>query len=149
MGARTRRRLFLLIAVSLPYLISQQTESAISFIPVDTTTGDIVSGAMRGLIYGRGLRILLRDSMSESIPANWTQYLAETELADVLASQQDTLVSSIFAGSGAVAMLPDFLGYGESYQVDRPFLVKPFYARSYVLVGHFLRKYASDTAYIV
>ena len=27
------------------------------------------------------------------------------------------------------------MGYGESYQVDRPFLAKQFYARSYVLVS--------------
>jgi hypothetical protein len=111
------------------------------FIPVDTTTGDIVSGAMRGLINGRGATLLPSDGPTERIPGNWTQYLAETELATVLASQLDTLVPSIFAGSGATAIMPDFLGYGESYQVDRPFIAKKPYARSYVLAWLAAREY--------
>ena len=97
-------------------------------------TGEIAAGAMRGLIYGRGTTIPLSDTQSEVIPANWTQYLAETPFEDILAAQRGTLVPAIFGGAGAAAIIPDFLGYGESYQVDRPFLTKLFYSRSFVLV---------------
>jgi hypothetical protein len=99
------------------------------------STGDIVAGTMRGLIHGRGATVLLSDAPSESVPADWTQYLNETEAEDVLVAQRHILVPSIFAGSGAVAIMPDFLGCGESYKVDRTFVVKSFYARSYVLVS--------------
>ena len=117
-----------------------ETESAIVFIPARPF--EVEEGnSFRGFIFGRGATIPLEGCPSERVPADWTQYIQDNEVSDIIIDQLDTLVPAVFGGVGAVGIMPDFLGYGEAYQVDRPFLAKQFYARSYVLSYLATREY--------
>jgi hypothetical protein len=106
----------------------------LAFIPVNPETGEIAAGAIRGMLYGRGTTIRLSDSPSELWPTDMTAFLIDNEIDDILFSLGDYLASAVFGGSGAVAITPDFLGYGESYQTDRAFIEKNTHAQAFTLV---------------
>jgi hypothetical protein len=86
------------------------------------------------MLHGRGTTIQLSDSPSELWPTDMTAFLTDNEVGDILFLLGDYLVSAVFGGSGAVAITPDFLGYGESYQTDRAYIEKTTHAQAFTLV---------------
>lgn len=83
----------------------------------------ILSGQVRGAISNRGTTTDLYSSPSEFWPVNVTDYTSTAPIEDIVVSMTNYLVPAIFGVSGAIAIAPDFLGYGESYQTPRAYFV--------------------------
>jgi hypothetical protein len=100
-----------------------QMQSALVFVPTEVGIDTILPGQIRGVISNRGTLSDLYLSPSEFWPANVTEYILSNTLVDVLSSLGNGLTPVIFGASGAIAISPDFVGYGESYQTPRAFFV--------------------------
>jgi hypothetical protein len=88
--------------------------SAAMLIPLDSVTGLPVSGKLRGLMTMHGLLLVNRESPSEILPPNLTESLAATGPEAFFYTTLDFLESLMASSSGAVSLIPDFLGFGES-----------------------------------
>jgi hypothetical protein len=106
----------------------------VAFIPIDPETGEIPPGSIRGMTHAHGTIADLYSTPSEIWPVNMTSFLNESEVSDIFFYMTHFLIPGVFGSSGAVAITPDFLGYGESYQANRTYGVKQNYAQAMVLV---------------
>lgn len=94
------------------------THSGLLVLPVDDS-GDLIPGIRHGSLWYHGTEASTCSIPSEQFP----QFLSGSFSANVLATV-------LFAGHGTVALAPDGLGYGESYDHVKGYLVKKHYEAS-------------------
>ena len=92
--------------------------SALMMVPL--VEQEILSGQLPVYMYGRSLRADLSQSVTELWPSNdKLQTLLQGDLDEFLFTFQSFLSSMAYASTGGIAIIPDFLGYGESYKTSR------------------------------
>lgn len=98
-------------------------QSALVFVPTEVGSDTILQGQIRGFISNRGTTSDLYFSPSEFWPANITNYILSNTIEQILLGMTDYLAPAIFGVWGAIAIAPDFVGYGESYLTPRAYFV--------------------------
>jgi hypothetical protein len=105
--------------------------SSVMFLPLDRETGLPVSGNLRGVMAMHGLLLENRDAPSEILPANLTESLVATGPEAFFFMIIAFLESLVASSAGAVSLMPDFLGSGESALThNRTISVPQFYMQS-------------------
>jgi hypothetical protein len=118
--------------------------SALVFVPVvtnttstsateraDTETTTIVEGSLRSFISMHFTLVTVSSAPTEFWPANLTEALALDNAADALVPFVDYFTALTAAGSGAVAIMPDYIGYGESSAThNRTYAYLPTYMQA-------------------
>ena len=107
-------------------------------VPIDQRTGNILAGKLAGYVAGRSSRIHPSHSMTESWSGNVTDVLARLQnktlsLERYIYMYQNYLNAIHAAGVGGVSIMPDFLGYGESFNYNRSFFVQQPYRQAIAL----------------
>ena len=107
-------------------------------IPVEALTGKMLSGKLAGFVSGRSIRSHPSQSITESWPGNVSRSLDDLtnghlKQESFLYTYQTFLSALNAASMGAVAIMPDFLGYGESYAFNRTFYNKQSYQQAFAL----------------
>ena len=115
--------------------------SAMTLVPIDPTTDQLLTGELPGFVVGRSTRADLTQSATEFFPTDPTLIIDIFDTPDPAATTtrqggvaqapngmtsdaflyvlQSYLSSLVAATTGAIGILPDFLGYGESHDVNR------------------------------
>jgi hypothetical protein len=111
------------------------THSALVFAPIDPSTGEIFTGLLRGFISGHGIVFDTSQGPSDIWPSSVSSTLVTDQLddEDKLFIFADAIAASISASSGAVSVLPDYIGYGESRDFNRTFLTPLPYMQAYAV----------------
>jgi hypothetical protein len=101
--------------------------------PIDPETGEIFTGKLRGFASGRSTEVSNLDTATTRFPQNISALLANENVSipDKIVVLRNFLASGIAAAGGAVSVMPDFLGYGESREFDRPFLAPLPYKQAF------------------
>ena len=113
------------------------TLSHVQMVPIDPETGEIFDNTnqMRGLVAMHQTLVDVVGAPTEVFPSNVSAVLQvplETELdtANLLGLFQDFLTSMVISSSGAIAFIPDNIGYGESHMFNRSILATQPYMQS-------------------
>jgi hypothetical protein len=116
--------------------------SALVFVPVTTDTTDptkatMAEGSLRSFVNMHLTQISVSGAPTESWPTNLTKVLTLEEGAsnveDILAGYIDYLAPLVAGGSGAVTVLPDYIGYGASLNThNRTYGFPPTYMQAAV-----------------
>jgi hypothetical protein len=109
--------------------------STLMFAPIDPSTGEVFKGKrLRAQLTMHGTTIDVRDAPTESFPANITETLSslqsQAEVTNFLLSYTSLWSGMTSASSGAIALYPDFIGFGQSTDWNRTFLLKEPYMQS-------------------
>jgi hypothetical protein len=105
--------------------------SSVIFLPLESETGLPIRGKLRGVMAMHGLLFENGDSPSEILPTNLTQALVATGPEVFFLAITDFLESLVASSSGAVSLIPDFLGYGETVSThNRTSYLPEFYMQS-------------------
>lgn len=127
------------------------THSALMFAPVDSR-GIILSGQLRGFVAGHDTEIDVDMGPTDRWPNDVSELLSNALLTDTekIATLQPFVSSLVAATSGAVAVLPDYIGYGESKNFDRAFLYPRLYMQaaglSFAAARRFVSRIGQDCA---
>jgi hypothetical protein len=70
-----------------------------------------------------GTQQTLEESPTELFPTCLSNYIQSNQQEDVLLALVDYLAPLVVASSGVIVVIPDTLGYGESYQFNRTYLM--------------------------
>ncbi|KAL3915954.1 MAG: hypothetical protein SGILL_005402, partial [Bacillariaceae sp.] len=103
----------------------EATHSAIILHPVDEATGNILSGELRGVIVGHDTAINVNGGPTDLWPVSGLSSLVTNDslMDDENLKLLESFVTALAgASAGAVVILPDYIGYGESKDFDRVFL---------------------------
>jgi hypothetical protein len=131
------------------------THSALLFAPLDNETGYILTGQLRGFVAGHDTEIDVDAGPTDSWPENVSTLLGNVSLSDTekIVILQPFVSSLAAATAGAVAILPDYIGYGESKDFDRAFLFPLPYMQaarlSYAAARRFVAGVGQDCAALV
>ena len=115
--------------------------STLGFFPVDPTTDEIFSDkSLRTVMSGHQTIFDLAYTPTENWLQDWGSFLTSTDPTPdptiVFLKTVDHIVQSVGAGSGAIALSPDYLGYGESYMThNRTYFGEESYCQAFVLVS--------------
>ena len=128
------------------------THSALIFSPVDSETGQILTGELRGFVSGHDTAIDVDTAPTDLWPfENVTSILlSSTNSTPLLTDSEKVLlfqsfISSLVAASGgAVAIMPDYIGYGESKDYDRAYLAPTVYEQSAAVIYVAAKRYVSQ-----
>eukprot|EP00536_Pseudo-nitzschia_multiseries_P007440 jgi/Psemu1/324757/estExt_fgenesh1_pg.C_1750039 len=126
----------------------QATHSALVFSPVEPSTGDLLTGELRGFLVGHDTAIDVDSGPTDIWPDDIPSMLNENTLNDA----EKTLLFQSFASalvaatSGAVALMPDYIGYGESKDYDRAYLSPMVYEQAAVVSYAAAKRYISSTS---
>jgi hypothetical protein len=116
--------------------------SALVLAPIDPETDTIFSDAvLRVAMAGRSTRVTVADAPSAFWPASVSEVLSSfsntttttDEKAQLLTQFQSYIVPLMSATAGAVAIVPDFLGFGASQNYNRTFLTPRPYQQAFVV----------------
>ncbi len=130
------------------------THSALMFAPIDSS-GVILTGQLRGFVAGHDTGINVDMGPTDSWPTNVSALLGDEGLTDTekIATLQPFISSLAAATAGAAAVLPDYIGYGESKNFDRAFLYPLPYMQSavvsYAAARRFVSRIGQDCAALV
>ena len=110
------------------------THSALVFSPADPDhVGESLPGKLRGFLFNRGTRFGINDYMTQ-FPPDLDAYLQSN--IDPLTKfffLRDYTIPLIAASNGAISIMPDHLGHGESAIFNRPYLQPMPYMQTAVL----------------
>jgi hypothetical protein len=114
--------------------------SALVFVPVatdnTTATPKIVEGSLRSFVNMHLTTVSVSDAPTELWPTNLTEALTlddSSDIVDILLTYIDYLAPLVAAGSGAVTILPDYIGYGASLEThNRTYAYPPTYMQAAV-----------------
>lgn len=122
--------------------------SALVFQPVNSTTGEKVPGVLRGFVSGHSTESDVTTGPSDLWPDSISGILDADFLDDFtkVIILRNFLTSSVAAAAGAVAILPDYIGYGASKDFDRTFLAPMPYQQSFALSYMAAKRFVSDTS---
>jgi hypothetical protein len=122
--------------------------SALVFQPVNPTTGEKVPGVLRGFVSGHSTESDVTTGPSDLWPDSIPGILDADFLDDFtkVIILRNFLTSSVAAAAGAVAILPDYIGYGASKDFDRTFLAPMPYQQSFALSYMAAKRFVSDTS---
>jgi len=126
----------------------QATHSALVFSPVDISTGKLLTGELRAFLVGHDTAIdvdsgptdLWSDEISSILNENTRN---DSERTSIFESFVSSLVA---ATSGAVAVMPDYIGYGESKDYDRAYLSPMVYEQAAAVSYAAAKRYISSTS---
>jgi hypothetical protein len=127
------------------------THSALMFAPVDSN-GVILSGQLRGFVAGHDTAINVDMGPTESWPDDVSTLLGDASLTNTekISTLQPYVSCLAAATAGAVAILPDYIGYGESKNFDRAFLYPRMYMQaaglSFAAARRFVSRIGQDCA---
>lgn len=112
------------------------TTSGLLLLPMDPSTGKPFSQAtLRAAIFTHGTTAGSQRAPSGLFPSNFTAAVTQTNntvLVYTVASLLDIIPAVIGASAGAVGIMPDYIGYGESYQFAKSYLVSSLYQQASV-----------------
>jgi hypothetical protein len=128
------------------------THSALIFSPVDSATGQILTGELRGFVSGHDTAIDVDTAPTDLWPLeNVTSILLSSADSTLVLTNSDkvllfqSFISSLVAASGgAVAIMPDYIGYGESKDYDRAYLAPTVYEQSAAVSYAAAKRYVSQ-----
>jgi hypothetical protein len=124
--------------------------SALVFVPTDTTettdtttstarteTTTIAEGSLRSLVSMHYAKVTVSSAPTEQWPTSLTEALAPDadtlDLTEILYTFINYLAPLMAAGAGSVAILPDYIGYGESSEThNRTYGYPPTYMQAAV-----------------
>jgi hypothetical protein len=108
------------------------THSALVFLPVDNATKTIRGGELRGMLAMHLEQITVTAIPSERWPTNLRDGFIDTPSFAILEIFSNFLEPMMATTTGAVAVIPDFLGYGSS---SLTFARTPYVQASYMQAG--------------
>jgi pimeloyl-ACP methyl ester carboxylesterase len=128
------------------------THSALIFSPVDSETGQILTGELRGFVSGHDTAIDVDTAPTDLWPfENVTSILLSSADSTPLLTDSEkhllfqSFISSLVAASGGtVAIMPDYIGYGESKDYDRAYLAPTVYEQSAAVSYAAAKRYVSQ-----
>jgi hypothetical protein len=115
-------------------------------------TGTLVPGAFQGFVSAPSTRADLTLSVTESWPHDLDSILVDGLQSGDLSTGAFLFIYETFlapvmaAAAGTISVVPDYLGYGESYQYDRAFFTKLPYQQSIALSWLAAKKYLSESS---
>jgi hypothetical protein len=112
------------------------TTSGLLMLPIDNSTGEVFTQAvLRGSIFTHGTTAGSQRGPSGLFPTNATaavtQQNSTLDLYEV-GALLDIIPAIIGASAGAVAILPDNIGYGQSYDYQKGYLIYSLYQQASV-----------------
>lgn len=118
--------------------------SALLLTPIDPETKKIVSGTLRGFVAGRSTEIDNVEGPTSRYPRHVLNILENAGSETITLAFRNFLASMVAASTGAIAVMPNMLGYLTSREVDRAFLVpmpyKQAFAVSYVAAQKYVKR---------
>jgi hypothetical protein len=117
---------------------------------MNSETDTIIPGAFQGFVSAPSTRADLALSVTEIWPRDLDEIfigLQEGQLStgSFLFIYETFLASVVAATAGAMVVMPDYLGYGESYEYDRSFFTKVPYEQSIALSWLAAQKYLMES----
>jgi hypothetical protein len=124
------------------------THSALVFAPIDPDTGDVFTGVLRGFVSGHSTESNVNAGPSDLWPVDVTAVLASDVITDFQKVLQfrNFLASSVAASAGAISVMPDYIGYGESKSFDRAFLAPLPYRQAFSISYIAAKRYISNSS---
>ena len=125
--------------------------SALVFAPVNLETDTLVPGSFQGFVSAPSTRQGVELSATESWPTDFSLVLDKVKTGEIsdasfLFVYETMLAPVIAAASGAISVVPDYLGYGESYTYNRAYYTKLPYQQSISLSWLAAKKFIAETA---
>lgn len=117
------------------------------FLPVDPTTGEVFKATMRAVVSGHGTLIDVEDAPTEFWPSSMTEYLATATAnpQNFILATADYLFPLAAAGSGAIVVIPDYIGYGQSVDYNRTYGAAMPYSQSFAMSWLATQKYVASS----
>jgi len=124
---------------------SEATHSALVFSPVDFNTGKLLPGKLRGLLVGHDTAIDVDSGPTDLWPDSISSVLNEETLnnSEKIIFFQSFVSSLVAATTGVVAVMPDYIGYGESKGYDRAYLSPMVYEQAAAVSYAAAKRYIS------
>ena len=122
------------------------------FAPINNETDTLVPGSFQGFVSAPSTRADLALAVTESWPRELETILVEglqggdLSLESFLFVYETFIAAAVAATSGTIAIMPDYLGYGESYEYDRAYFTKVPYQQSVALSWLAAQNYISESS---
>lgn len=110
------------------------TTSGLLLLPIDPSTGKVFTKTLRSAVFTHGTTSGSQRAPSGVFPSNITATLQATGTQELknIAALLDVIPALFGASAGAVLVMPDNIGYGESYQSPKSYLVYSLYQQASV-----------------
>jgi hypothetical protein len=125
------------------------THSAIVLYPVEDG-GKILSGELRGIVIGHDTAIDVSDGPTDFWPSDGFRSVllsTTTQVSAKVLQMQPYLSALGSATAGAVVIMPDYIGYGESKAFDRAFLQPLTYLQATTVTYAATKRYISQVSF--
>lgn len=111
---------------------SNVVTSGLLLMPVDPATGKVFTGKLRSGVFTHATTSGSQNGPSSAFPSNLTAELqvSAAQTAQLVFLIIDIIPGLIGASAGTVLVIPDNIGYGESYEYPKSYLINSLYQQS-------------------